>query len=228
MDLNWAHNFEYIKDTLWAILQEAGGIAIFTAICSFFVHKINTRFEKRIENKYDEKLESIKVELDNQREKYKSTLEKKNYVSKKRFDTEFSICREIAVACHKMVNDVYFVYPTFAHVPADPDARKKYEERVYAKAQKSYNSFMELISGSAPFIEKNIYNDLCNLGKLCRENLDTFAYRWDRSFMGDWNTSKEKADLESEAYERTREITDKNELIIEHLRQYFSELDVNE
>lgn len=228
MDFDIVSNLKWIGQHIWAALRQMGGVAILTVIITFIVHKINTRFEKHVEHKYDQKLEELKVELDKQRENYRTLLDKRNHVSKTRFDTEFTLCREIMVACHKMINDCYFLFPTFASVPADEEARKEYEKEVYDNAYKSYAAFISLLIGNAPFISETIYDKLYGLGKKCRENLDEFSHKWNLSYS--WNRSgdAEEGKSKSEAYKRTRQFQAEFDEIVKDLRGYFANLDVIE
>lgn len=127
-----------------------------------------------------------------------------------------------------MVNNVYFVYPTYANVPADEDTRKKYEQEVFDKATKSHTEFNKLLHGNAPFIPKSFYDSFSKVSKQCKQNIDVYAYRWDRGYIGIWEGSKDKRDAESEAYQRTGEFTKKFEALIDDIRNYLAKLDVYE
>lgn len=201
-----------------SIIASVGGAGIIIAgVSKFCADKIAERLSAKYQH-----------ELDRKMEQYKSLLDKRNYVSKARFDTEFALCKEIMQACKKMVDDVYYVYPTFARYPADEEARKKYEAEMYDKAVKSYNAFITLLSGNAPFISEPIYEELIKLGNLCHENIDDYSYRWDKWFMGNWEESTEKRQIEKAAYDRTRQFSEKYDSIVKQLRKYFSELDISE
>ena len=199
--------------TLWATATVTGGfavvISIVNAVCLFLQRK------KQLE--YDKKLEI-----------YKSKLDSKNYVSKVRFDAEFLLYRELMVSCRNMINDVYFVYPIFTYVPADEEAREKYEQDVYNNATKSYNDFSTLITGNAPFIPKDFYDKFIEIVKLCRQNLNTFRDRYNVFMRSWWNGSMEKQDAESEAYKRTGDINKMFETLVDEIRDYLFSLEVND
>lgn len=204
--------------TVLAIISSIGGAGvIICVVVKFTSDKIADRLSARYQLKLDKELASFKQGLD-----------RKNYVSKVRFDAEFALYRELTVACRNMVNDVYFVYPTFANIPANEDDRKKYEQEVYDKAIKSYGEFNKLLSSNAPFIPKSFYNSFLEISKLCKQNLDVYARRWDRGMLFVWEGSKEQSDAEFEAYSRTDDFTKKFDALIDTIRDYLAQLDVNE
>ena len=148
---------------LWVTATVTGGFAVIVSV----LNAIWLYFQRRKQLEYDKKLES-----------YKSMLDNRNYVSKVRFDAEFLLYRELMVACRNMINDVYFVYPTVANVPANVEERKKYEDEAFKSATKSYKEFNKLITGNAPFIPKDFYERFIMLMNLCNKNLRFF---WDRA-----------------------------------------------
>lgn len=207
-----------IWQTVFAIIASVGGTGfIICAVVKFASDKIAARLEAKYQLKLDMKLE-----------RFKSGLDKKKYVSKVRFDTEFALFKNLWCACRKMVNDVYFVYPTFANVPADEEARKKYEQNVYETAHNSHKVFIELLGNNAPFISADIYAKFNDIGQLCRKNLNLYEERWNRGRLFVWEGSQEKRDAECKAYERTDEFNQKYNTLIDELRTYLNKLDVGE
>ena len=198
--------------TLWVTATITGSFAVIVSI----LNAIWLFFQRKKQLDYDKKLEN-----------YKSMLENKNYVSKVRFDAEFLLYREIMVSCRNMINDVYFIYPTFANVPADKDARKKYEEEIYISASNSYNEFNQLLTSNAPFIPKDFYLRFYEIMKQCKQNLNTFSDRWNVFIKSWWEGSKEKREAESSAYARTGEINKEFESLVDDIRDYLNTLDVS-
>lgn len=228
MNFDIVSNLKWIGEHIWAALRQMGGVAILTVIITFIIHKINTRFEKRIEHKYDQKLEEIKVELDKQRESYKSLLEKRNYVSKVRFDTEFATCKELVRACRVMVDAVYFLFPThsYGELPIDSKERKDYLDALGAEAIKEYNSCRKLLDDYAPFITKDLYDNMKDLCKLCGNNIEDFRYRYDKDPIQSPPANKDQASAVHEAYKRTRLLDDKLTAISDYLRGYFQNMEI--
>ena len=77
-------------DTLWDFIKEvlavAGGAAMVMFLAGkFAIKKTVDAFEKRYDEKLSEKLET-----------HKTTLGKKEYISKTRFDTEFQMYQELS------------------------------------------------------------------------------------------------------------------------------------
>lgn len=105
-----------VWQTVLAIIGSIGGAgAIICAIIKFASNKIADRLSAKYQLQIDKELETLKQDLN-----------RKNYVSKVRFDAEFAIYRELTITCRDMVNNVYFIYPTYSSVPADEDTREKY------------------------------------------------------------------------------------------------------
>lgn len=168
MDFDIMSNLQWLGNHVWAALKQMGGVAILTVIITFIVHKINTRFEKRIEHKYDQKLEELRVELDKQRESHKSMLEKRNYVSKTRFDTEFAVCKELMMSCKSMVDSISFLFPN-EEVEQAYERDKKWDgknQKTVSDAAIATKKFEELLEGNSPFIPKEVYNEFKVFGGL--------------------------------------------------------------
>lgn len=208
---------EVIKIALTAV----GGVAGIGIVIGATVKFSADRIAERLAAKYELKLNK---ELEN----YKSGLDRKNHISKVRFDAEFSLYRELTVACREMVNNVYFVYPTYANVPAGESERVQYENENFKKAKASTDEFAEIITSNSPFIPKTFYASFVELMMLCKQNLDVYAQRWNKGYFGIWEGSQDKRDAEREAYSRTREITEGFDKLIDDIRDYLSQLDVNE
>lgn len=220
---------------LWVTATVTGGVAVIVSILNaiwlFFQRKKQLDYDTKLENHKSglgKELENLKSGLGKEMESFKSKLEKKKYVSKVRFDTEFALFKDLWCTCRKMVNDVYFVYPTFANVPADEETRKKYEQNVYETAHNSYKVFIELLENNAPFISAGIYEKFNDIGQLCRKNLNLYEERWNRGRLFVWEGSQEKRDAEWEAYMRTDEFNQKYNALINELRTYLNKLDVGE
>ena len=229
MDLNWAHNFEYIKHTLCAILQEAGGVAIFTAICGFIVHKINTRFERRIENKYDEKIEMLKVELDKQRDMYKSILEKRNHVSKARFDTEFSICKELMMDCKTMIDAIHILFPNIELMKAySANGGEPFRQEQWSDATDKVNYFSRQIEGNAAFISKEVYDEFTKILNKCKINVYFYlCFNKNDPLFGNLTTSQRTEKL-TKAFNNSKELSSMLSNIADMLRQHFQNMDIQE
>ncbi len=221
--------------TLWVTATVTGGfgvvISVMNAIWLFIQRRKQLDYDKKLEihkSGLGKELEEFKNGLGKELDRFRNDLEKKKYVSKVRFDTEFALFRDLWGACRKMVNDVYFVYPTFANVPADEEARKKYEQKVYEAADSSYRAFCELLDNNAPFISAEIYAKFEEIGLLCRQNLNLYEEKWNRGVLFVWEGSSEQREAKREAYKRTKEFNKKYSSLINELRCYLDKLDVGE
>ena len=230
MDFDIVSNLNWIGEHIWAALKQMGGVAILTVIMTFITHKINVRFEKRIEHKYDQKLEELKVELDKQRESHKSMLEKRNYVSKTRFDTEFSIVKELMMSCKTMIDAVYFLFPNRNAEPLYDQGEKwsKQHQDYWVKAATATRDFGVLMEGNSAFISKEIYEEFKKIESECRTNILCYMYRNENDPLNN-GVSQEKREYEiKKAYERTWEIEQKMTAIADMLRQHFQDMDIQE
>lgn len=218
-----------VWQTVLGIIASIGGAGtIILTVVKFTANRLTDTLMQKYQAKIDKDLESYKAELEKEMESYKAKQDKTRYVSKIRFDTEFSLCRELMNAAHKMVTITYLVYPTFARMPSDPKEREKYRKEVWEAAEKSARSFAKLLYQNAPFISREVYLRMSDLYKLCNENIEVYAYRWDANLGKDWENSQDKRKLERECYKRTQEFSTKLEEIVDMLRDYFAQMDISE
>ena len=79
-------NWNQLTEIAMAVVISFGGAgAIIAAIVKFAVNKIASALEKKYEIKMSKEIE-----------KFKNALENKSYISKTRFDAEFSIYRQLS------------------------------------------------------------------------------------------------------------------------------------
>lgn len=102
------------------VVSSVGGIG---AVIVFIVKMCSDIIADKLSKKYE-------LKLNKELEEYKSKLENKNYISKTRFDTEFSIYRTLSVAFFDMVKNISVMIPDgYTQVPADPKVKKKYDKK---------------------------------------------------------------------------------------------------
>jgi len=205
-------------DEIWKIvlgvLASVGGIGgVILAIIKFSSNIIAKRLEERYTLKLNKELE-----------KYKSNLDNKVYISKTKFDTEFSIYRELSKAFFEMVKDISVMIPAgYATYPADKETRKKYENELYSNASKTTVMAQNVLNSNAPFISNDLFEKYNDILKLCKRQLNVFEHRWNCFYLA---TQEEKESFSSEDFQRTNEITNKFKELNENIRQYLSMLDV--
>lgn len=199
-------SFDLLTEMLKAnkVLWVTAAISGTFSLCISILNIIWLYLQQKKQLEYDKKLEN-----------YKSSLSSKVYVSKVRFDTEFHLYRQLTDHCRDMVSTVYFIYPTYAN-------------EVFETAQQSYVKFSQLITSNAPFIPKDFYDKFISIMRLCKRNLDAYAYRWNKGYLGTWEGSPDQKKAENEAYERTGDISTAFESLIDDIRIYLNKLDVSD
>ena len=199
-----------------AVIASAGGMgAIMIGVVSFSANRITERMDKKFQATLDQKLE-----------KYKSKLSKKEYVSKTKFDTEFSLYRELSTAFANMVKTISILIPAgYSIAPADKQERLDADKRHYEAAIQAYVNAQDKLNANIPFIKENIYDGYVELLKLAQQQL--YEYE-DRFVVTDFRFQEEKERFSSEAYIRTKEIDEKWKSLNCSIRDYIATLDVVE
>lgn len=207
-------SIEQIGSIVAACILSAGGIGgIIIAVIKFSSSMIAERMATRYENK-----------LEKEFEKYRTELSKKEYVSKTRFDTEFQIYRELSQSFCTMVKDVSVMIPSgFSWQPADEDAKKQYEDNCYKTATSSVVKAQDTLYANAAFIPQAFFENYEEILKLCKRQLNTFAFRYNAL---SFETEEEKRQLSVEDYRRTDELNQKWAEHNNKIRDYLATLDV--
>lgn len=205
-------------DEFWEIVlgvvASVGGIgAVIVAAVKFSADIIAKRLEEKYTLKMNKELEKYRVGLDN-----------KIYISKTKFDTEFSIYRELSRSFFVMVRDITHMIPAgYAEYPADKDDREKYENMLYDDARKSTVIAQDFLYSNIPFIPEEFEKAYMEVLDLCRQQLGVFELRWNVGYMA---TDEEKRRFSREDYQRSREIRKKYDDLVKNVREYLSKLDV--
>lgn len=199
-----------------AAIVSAGGIGgIIISVVSFSANKIADRMDKKFQ-----------ASLDKQLEKYKSDLSKKEYVSKTKFDTEFSLYRELSLDFADMVTSINILIPQgLTKVPANREARLEYEKKCYESARPAVAKAQSTLNSNIPFISEEIFNGYEELLRLAILQLDEYEKRFN---VLDLRPQQEKESFSSDAYKRTGAINEKWKKLNNTIREYISNLDVME
>ena len=197
-----------------ACIVSAGGIGgIVIAVVKFSSDMIASRLSAKYESKLQKEMEKFKTELN-----------KKEYVSKARFDTELGIYRELSQTFCTMVKDISVMIPAgFSWRPAGEEAQKKYEDNCYEVATDSVVKAQDALYANAAFIPQQFFESFEEILKLCKQQLNVFAFRYNVLSL---ETEKEKRSLSMEDYKRTEEINKKWIEHINRIREYLASLDV--
>lgn len=202
-----------VMQTALAILGSVGvGGAIVAALSSWLGKVWAERLMAKETAKYREELERLSKQL-----------ERKNYVSKVRFDAEFAIYRDLSAAFLEMVRFQNNLFVYMDHVPQDPEARKALYANRLKECGEAYNRASTQLYCNAPFIEESIFErfkGILNDVNMQLSNYPTF-YLGDHMFE-----SRRESDEFKACYQRTADINTRMDNLILDMRKYLKELDV--
>lgn len=197
-----------------AALASVGGVAGFIVLAIKFASNI---IAERLSQKYE-------IRLQKELESFKSTLSKKEYVSRTRFDTEFKIYRELSQVFSEAIEGVHGIIPFGeAYYPIDEDEKSDYEQQLFVGfAKASYHAKTTLFS-NAPFIPKNIYDKFDEIMCLIQQQSEVYN-------EAHFHTTLSNADGEitDEDINRTDLIDKKFDLLTDEIRTYLSSLEILE
>lgn len=120
-----------VWDTVLAVFVSiAGASAIIVALSKWLANLIAEKILKKTEFEFSQKLEALK-----------SSLEKRNYSSKTRFDLEIEVYRQLSETVVIMVSDSSTLFPFGgAREPKEEKERDKFYRENYSRAAQSYNT----------------------------------------------------------------------------------------
>lgn len=146
------------------VITSAGGFGIIcVTIIKFSVNIIATRLQSMYQLKIDKELENQKHKLD-----------AKTYVSKVRFDKEFSIYSELS---EKTIAAVFSAAAIIDFLNRQKDGPPQSLVVQANEAIRKYNEANIFNQRYAPFIDEDIYDCYCRLFSTFRVFLSLFEYR---------------------------------------------------
>ena len=204
-------------DILKIVLQVVAGIGgigvVFTAVVGFSSGYIAEKLQKKYQLTLDEELE-----------KYKAGLANKTFISKTKFEAEFSIYQNLSLTFAQCIKAFNVLIPRgYVNVPADEKVREEQDNIHYSEARTAYVRAQDELSKSIPFIPQEFCDIYQQLLKLCVLQLFDFEERWNIS-----NIDKDKSVLGHASYLRTEEINKKFDELNGKIRDHLSKLDVLE
>ena len=206
--MNWAK----IAEIALTCITSVGGIG---AIIVWVIKSVSDTIADRLSKKYQ-------LQLDKEKEKYRTELSKKEYVSKTRFDTEFAIYRELTAAFSQLITDISILIPSgYVEVPADEKERQEADQKHYTEANNSAVKAQSALYSNEAFIPKQFCDAYQEFLKLSRLQLFAYTRRFNVTYHGE-----DKTHFTSEEYKRTREIQQKWDEFVQTIRDYLSSLDV--
>ncbi|MBR6163247.1 hypothetical protein IKQ26_05120 [bacterium] len=166
--------------------------------------------------------EKQKTEFQKQIEELKSKQDKLNYISKAQFEAEFNMYQELSEKSFEAVLKCSALFPIgFENIPIDEEAQLEvYQKKGNEAAEKLY-TFQNLLYKYAPFIEESLYKQFDDIRLHIQKNVNLFPdYRLR-------NDIPKSVKIETECYERTQKIMDKQDILIKELRNYLKLLRVD-
>lgn len=204
-------NWTKIAEIAFAFIASAGGVG---AVAVWVIKTASDSLADRLSKKYQ-------LQLDKEKEKYRTELSKKEYVSKARFDAEFSIYRELTASFFEAVRDVNILIPAgFTYTPADDKEREEQDARHFEAARKSVYAAQTALHANACFIPKGFFEQYQALLQQANLQLDAYIERFNL------NHHPPKKTFELADYKRSAEITDMWMKLLDNIRDYLSALDV--
>ena len=216
-------------DTIWkavlAVITAAGGFgALVLLVIKFSSNFIADKLQKKYELKLNKELEEYKSTLDEKLVKYQHISEKKNYVSKVRFDAEFAIYRELSQTFSEAVEATHGIIPDGeAYYPEDEEERKNYEKHLFVKFAKAHQSAQSTLYANAPFISKEIYDEFDEILGLIRTQSEVYNEANFHTTLSDAD-----GDITVEDTNRTAKIDEKFNVLMNKIRDYLAKLEILE
>ncbi len=208
--MNWEDVWKIVIGVI-AGFGGASGIIILTIkfIADFIANSLSKKYQ---------------LKLDEELEKYKTKLDQKTYITKKKFDSEYEIYKNLTRNFFQMVKAESVMIPAgLCHVPADENERKKFEETNYKNCVNSTVVAQDSLYENAAFIKNEFYLKFQDILKNVNLQISEFQKRWNLSYMGSY---KEKSQISTEAYSRSKNISDDFLKLTEELRTYFASLEI--
>ena len=162
----------------------------------------------------NKQIKNAKKEL---KEKYEN--ETRLHISQLRFDTEFSIYKELSEKFVTMVFDVMSLFPEGIYFePPDDQSRQEYRLQLYKKSESSYNEANLAVNKYACFIAKTIFDELVAIKQKCVIQLNWFFQ---------YQVRKDSDGKITECFMRTSEIRQDFDKLMKKLRQHIASLNNN-
>ena len=154
MEIAWT---EVLKIVAGVIAALGGGGAIIAGLSSWLGKVWADRLMAKETAKFREDLERLTKQL-----------ERKNYVSKVRFDAEFAIYRELSVITDDMVRAICLLY-------ASGEMKVKNEADIEERCKKaciSSSNFNKVLAKNAMFISQETYESFCIIQRQVQALID--------------------------------------------------------
>jgi len=214
--VDWAK----IAEMAFTFIASIGGIGV---IVTGVVKYLSDYIAEKLSKKYQ-------LQLNKELEKYKTTLSKKEYVSKTRFDAEFRMYQELS---EKNITMVYNAGQSvlIARGASFTDAEI---DQIIENICNSINDAEMTNKRYAPFISQEIYNQYLILEKTSSEILSLLKV-WKMYNRGDvfnfrthGNTYHNQQEVNRAIEIKQKYLSDRSNDLLDILREYLRKLDVME
>ena len=210
-------DWESVWRIVFAAVASVGGTSVMIIFMGKWLANLSAEaIIKKKEFEFDKKLEDLK-----------SKLEKRNYISKVRFDLEIEVYRQLSESVILMVLNSLCLFPrgsVYGH--SDKKLEQERKRDLHSKAVDSYNLANQSITKNTPFIPKTMYELFTEIRDECRTQIIYFE---DFHLIED--SEQYRTELKDEyraCWERTRTIDSQLTSLLEKLRNHIAELDVLE
>lgn len=207
MELIWSTSFA-------VICSIGGGGAIVGGVVKWCSNIIADKLSQKYAKQLSEELE-----------KYKAELDKRKYISNKKFEVELSIYRDLVKTIVDMTETAYLLFPSLDYLPPNKEEAKKILISRYERSIDKYNHASEILFKNAPFINESIYQKCLELHNDCREHIH-YANLFRIASDADENC-KQMSGKYRECWRVSDEvIVKKRTQLITELRKYLESLEV--
>lgn len=167
--------------------------------------------------------EGQRAEFQKQVEELKARQGRLNYISQTQFDAEFKIYQELSESLFNSILKSYLLFPNgLDKIPTDNEERQEEYRKRYKDATEALFNFQDLVFKYAAFIKEDLYKQFDEIRLLIQLNVNYFP---DIRLRDDVQLP---VDAEMDCFNRTKEISDKQDTLIKNLRDYLQSLKITE
>lgn len=165
---------------------------------------------------------SVQLSFDKALENKKTLNERKNYISKHRFDVEFQIYRELSQKFLKMKKYMSSLHTGYMIPPGDNEEIRKFTTLIYNKAFDVAEEAQNVLYANASFIPGAFFEAYEKIHQLYCEQLKLFSNRWQSI---SYYSEEEKSVFMKEHHQYTERIEVRIRELNNQIREYLSSLD---
>lgn len=200
---------EFVVDVL------KGGLSIIIALSPFLIPQIREFAIKRYQHSLDKILEDRKAQND-----------RKNYISKVRFDKEFEMYQELSEKNLTMVYSIGETVYVIRGLLTEPEEIDRHKEKV----RNAIYSAELITKRYAPFIDENIFDQYHELQNQATTIFSLFKFwcRNDNSIFKTKGVRYNREDAYKAIEEKQKAFSDLSDSIIREMRDYLNSLTIED